>query len=44
LSDDEGVIIGIATKRVGDISEMPDLSKLNKALDGLEKIVRDDLG
>jgi uncharacterized protein (UPF0335 family) len=44
ISDEEGVIMGIATIKVGDVSELPTLSMLNKALDGLEKIVRDNLG
>jgi hypothetical protein len=44
ISDEEGVIIGISTIKVRDVSELPTLPMLNKALDGLEKIIRDDLG
>ncbi|MEM2785177.1 MAG: hypothetical protein QXW37_06715 [Candidatus Nitrosotenuis sp.] len=43
ISDEEGVIMGIVTIKVSDVSELPTLPMLNKALDGLEKIVRDDL-
>lgn len=44
LSDDAGLILGITTSKVSDASELPDLPKMNKVLDGLETIVRDGLG